>query len=500
MAKLFSLLFLVFALQAFAPVQAADSADTSATLTSTLAPSLPPAAEPPPARVLTLDLTRDANDIWDRIRRGFGMPDLDSPLVAEQQIFYLNRPGFLKQVFSRGGRYLYYIVDELERRGMPTELALLPMVESSYNPLAYSRAHASGLWQFIPSTGRNFNLTQDSWVDERRDVIASTNAALDYLQYIYEMHGDWQLALASYNWGEGAVGRAIQRNRDAGLPAEYSELKMPNETRNYVPKLQAIKNIVAEPELFHLELPYVANEQHFVTLNAPPGIDLATAATFADMSLEEFLALNPGYNRPAITSPGQTLVVPADRASSFEARLGEFALSGKGWRTHDLEPGEKLNTIADRHGLTLAQLMQLNGLASGSRLSAGHTLLVPDGIDPSGALAISRLLPANSRLSSPPAVKLNTSAVPSKKAKTPAKATAKSSKRVSNAAKTPAKTPTRATQPATKSTAKTKPAPTAKSATAKPTTGKSAAAKPAATKPAATKPAKATTKPASAKN
>ncbi|PKO57661.1 MAG: lytic transglycosylase, partial [Betaproteobacteria bacterium HGW-Betaproteobacteria-19] len=165
--------------------------------------------------MLTLDLTRDANDIWDRIRRGYGMPDLDSDLVAEQQLFYLNRPSFLKQVFLRGGRYLYYIVDELERRGMPTELALLPMVESSYNPLAYSRAHASGLWQFIPSTGRHYNLTQDTWVDERRDVIASTNAALDYLQTIYEMHGDWHLALASYNWGEGSVGRALQRNRDA---------------------------------------------------------------------------------------------------------------------------------------------------------------------------------------------------------------------------------------------------------------------------------------------
>ncbi|MBR0565804.1 transglycosylase SLT domain-containing protein [Azoarcus sp. L1K30] len=366
------------------------------------------AAEVAPPRVLTLDLTRNANDIWDRIRRGFGMPDLDSPLVSEQQIFYLNRPGFLKQVFARGGRYLYYIVDELERRGMPTELALLPMVESSYNPLAYSRSHASGLWQFIPSTGRNFNLTQDNWVDERRDVVASTNAALDYLQSIYEMHGDWHLALASYNWGEGAVGRAMQRNRDAGLPVEYSELRMPNETRNYVPKLQAIKNIVAEPELFHIELPYVANEQHFVTLNAPQGIDLGTAASLADMSLEEFLALNPGFNRPAITTPGQTLVVPADRAARFASRLSEFELSGKGWRTHELAPGEKPGAVADRHGLTLAQLLQLNGLSSGSRINPGYTLLVPDGIDPSGALAASRLLPANARLASAPTIKLST--------------------------------------------------------------------------------------------
>ncbi len=233
---------------------------------------------PEAARVLTLDLTRDANDIWDRIRRGFGMPDLDSERVMDQQGFYLNRPRFLKQVFERGGRYLYYIVDELERRGMPTEIALLPMVESSYNPMAYSRAHASGLWQFIPSTGKHYNLTQDPWVDERRDVIASTNAALDYLQRIYEMHGDWHLALASYNWGEGAVQRALKRNAEDGLPLEYKHLRMPDETRNYVPKLQAIKNIVSEPELFHFELPYVANELHFVSVEAPVGVDLATAA------------------------------------------------------------------------------------------------------------------------------------------------------------------------------------------------------------------------------
>jgi membrane-bound lytic murein transglycosylase D len=233
---------------------------------------------------------------------------------------------------------------------------------------------------------------------------------------------------------------------------------MPNETRNYVPKLQAIKNIVAEPELFHLELPYVANEQHFVTLDAPTGIDLATAAAFADMSLEEFLALNPGYNRPAITSPGQTLVVPADRASRFEARLSEFAMSGKGWRTHELEPGEKLDAVANRHGLTVTQLMQLNGLASGSRLSAGQTLLVPDGIDPSGALAIRRLLPGNSRLSSPPAVKLNARTVSGKSGKKSTKKTSRPSKRSNRTAKTPSKP----AQKATSSAAKTKSATTAK--------------------------------------
>ena len=347
-------------------------------------------------RVLTLDLTRDANDIWDRIRRGFGMPELDSELVAEQQLFYLNRPGFLKKVFERGGRYLYHIVDELERRGMPTELALLPMVESSYNPMAYSRARASGLWQFIPSTGRNFNLTQDKWVDERRDVIASTNAALDYLQSIYEMHGDWQLALASYNWGEGAVGRAIQRNIADGLPAEYSHLRMPEETRNYIPKLQALKNIVARPELFAFELPYVPNRRHFVTVDAPPGIDLAAAARLADMPLEEFVALNPGYTRPAVAGDGGSLVVPVDRAEQFRLRLAEEQRSGARWRTHRLKKGETLAAVARKAGLSLAQLRELNGLNARSRVSPGYALLVPDGVDPSGALAAARLVPTRS--------------------------------------------------------------------------------------------------------
>ncbi|WP_425532209.1 transglycosylase SLT domain-containing protein [Aromatoleum anaerobium] len=338
----------------------------------------------PPPRVLTLDLTRDANDIWDRIRRGFGMPDLDSELVAEQQLFYINRPGFLKKVFERGGRYLYHIVDELERRGMPTELALLPMVESSYNPMAYSRSHASGLWQFIPSTGRNYNLTQDAWVDERRDVIASTAAALDYLQAIYDMHGDWHLALASYNWGEGAVGRAIQRNLDAGLPAEYSHLRMPGETRNYVPKLQALKNIVAQPELYRFELPYVPNSPHFVTVDTPATIELATAARLAGMPLDEFLALNPSHNRPAVTE-GSALVVPVDRAEQFQLRLAEHQRNGTQWRTYELQRGETLASVARDFGLSLNQLYQINRLDARSRVSPGYSLLVPEGVDPGTA-------------------------------------------------------------------------------------------------------------------
>jgi membrane-bound lytic murein transglycosylase D len=387
------------------------TADVRPSSTTSLPGAKPPQlAETPEAdRILTLDLTRDANDIWDRIRRGFGMADLDSKRVMDQQSFYLNRPRFLKQVFERGGRYLYYIVDELERRGMPTELALLPMVESSYNPMAYSRAHASGLWQFIPSTGKHYNLTQDHWVDERRDVIASTNAALDYLQRIYEMHGDWHLALASYNWGEGAVQRALKRNAEDGLPLEYEHLRMPDETRNYVPKLQAIKNIVAEPELFHFELPYVANELHFITVEAPIGVDLATAAKLSGMPLDEFLALNPGFNRPAVTTPGQIFIVPTDRAEQLQQGLAKLDEDDGEWRMHVMAAGETLEAVAARHGVSAAELRKLNGLGPGSEPGEGYSLLVPDGVDPDGALEVSSLLPFAAAAARQPGLKLSTS-------------------------------------------------------------------------------------------
>ena len=371
-------------------------------------------------RMPTIDLTESAEDLWDRIRRGFAMPDLDTDLVTEQQIFFLNRPSYLKRVFERGRRYLYHIVGELERRGMPTELALLPMVESAYNPQAYSRAGASGLWQFIPSTGRNYNLTQNAWVDERRDVIASTNAALDYLQTIYEMHGDWQLALASYNWGEGAVGRAIQKNQAAGLPTEYARLNMPNETRNYVPKLQALKNIVAQPELFNFTLPYVANRPYFVTVEMPATLDLATAARLADTSMEEFLALNPSYRKPVMPKGSQSLVIPADKEAVFRANLNDFSPGAPRWKAYEVSAGERIETIAARLGVSVQQLRELNGLSAASRLTEGQTLLVPAGADVGAAMAAARMIPENNipaAAPSPPKAGKKATAKPVREAK-----------------------------------------------------------------------------------
>ena len=173
-----------------------------------------------------IDLTSDSAELFQRMRNGFSMPDINSDLVLYHQQWYMNRPDYLRRMVERSSLYLYYIVDEIEKRGMPMELALLPMVESAYNPMAYSRAKASGLWQFIPSTGKRYKLDQSWWKDERRDIVASTTAALDYLQLIYEMHGDWHLALASYNWGEGAVGRAIEKNRAQNLPTDYLSLTL----------------------------------------------------------------------------------------------------------------------------------------------------------------------------------------------------------------------------------------------------------------------------------
>lgn len=327
-----------------------------------------------------VDLTLPPDDLWERIRKGFGMADLDHPLVAEHQAWYLNRPDYFRRMAERGRRYMFHIVEEIEKRGLPTELALLPMVESAYNPEALSSAKASGLWQFIPSTGKLYGLEQNSLRDDRRDIIASTTAALDYLQKIYEMHGDWHLALASYNWGEGAVGRAVMRNEMAGLPTDYSSLNMPAETRHYVPKLQALKNIIAQPELFGIELETVANEPYFAQVNDAPSMDMATAARLADVPLAEIKALNPQHKRPVIRAGegGAQLVLPADAIDTFMSNLeSRETTTSSSWRTYTLGARETLTTVARRFRVTEWRLRQFNNLAPTVRVGAGTTLLVP---------------------------------------------------------------------------------------------------------------------------
>lgn len=321
------------------------------------------------------------DDLWDRIRAGFAFPELPSPLVAEKERFYLQRPDYLQRMFTRGSRYLHYIVEEVEKRGMPTELALLPFVESAMNPVALSSAKASGLWQFIPSTGRQYALSQNWWVDNRRDVVESTRAALDYLQVVYRMHGnDWFLALASYNWGEGSVKRAVRNNERAGKPTDYLSLRMPTETRHYVPKLIAIKHIIQHADRLGLALPELPNQPYFATIEKSHPIDMALAAEFAGMSEAEFLALNPAHNRPVISaSRNNVLKIPADRVERFKAAVAAHRAARKPfvtWHPHTLQASESIEQVALRSGLSTSELLRANGIAPGTRVLPGTRLLV----------------------------------------------------------------------------------------------------------------------------
>ena len=257
-------------------------------------------------------------NLWDRIRGGFAMDNLNSPLVDRWQTSYLARPQILKGILERSRRYLFHVVEEASRRGMPLELALLPMVESGYNPAALSSAQASGLWQFIPSTARDYKLHLGPDYDARRDIVASTSAALDYLRDLHDLFGDWHLALAAYNWGEKSVARAIEQNAARGRRTDFGSLALPEETRNYVPKLQALKNLIAYPDAFRLELEPIPNEPYFTTVANDRSIDFAVAARLSGVSLQELKGLNPGHNGPAVSKNAATgLVLPVEQAGIF---------------------------------------------------------------------------------------------------------------------------------------------------------------------------------------
>ena len=317
-------------------------------------------------------------DIWERIRRGFAMPDLDNPLVSDREQWYAARPDYLLRMTERSRRYIYYIVEELERRNMPTELALLPFIESAFNPEAVSSAKAAGMWQFMPATGKYFDLKQNMFRDERRDVLESTRAALDYLQKLYDMFDDWHLALAAYNWGEGSVSRALARNKARGLPLTYADLQMPNETRYYVPKLQAVKNIVAQPELFNVRLPLVHNHPFFKSVTIERDIDVTTAARLAEVKLEDFKALNPQMNRPVILAAGTPqILLPWDNASIFESNLQSHANRQLAtWTAWTAPKTMKVDEAARQVDMPPDVLRSINHIPNGMLLKAGSTLLV----------------------------------------------------------------------------------------------------------------------------
>jgi membrane-bound lytic murein transglycosylase D len=366
--------------QVSAPAQQAVPIPIATPLESAKLPPLEPAGEvaEPLRGVHTIDRTAPPDDLWQRVRQGFAMPDLDNEVVGKQLAYYAARPDYLQRIFDRSRIYLYHIVEELEKRNLPTELALLPMVESAFNPMAYSRAHASGLWQFIPGTGKRFELQQNWWYDGRRDIVASTRAALDYLAFLYEMHGDWHLALASYNWGEGAVARAIARNRAAARPTDYWSLSMPPETRNYIPKLQALENIIADPAPLGITLDPIPNQPYFATYTKLRDIDVQLAAKLAEMPVAEFIALNPGFSRPIIrASMTPRIVLPADKVDVFHDNLAKHDKRKLvSWKTYHPKRGETFESIARKAGMTLAQLKEVNGIAPRARAVPG-LLVVP---------------------------------------------------------------------------------------------------------------------------
>jgi len=321
------------------------------------------------------------DDLWQRIKDGYAIPDSSSELIAKHENWYSSRPDYVKRMVERSQKYLFHIVEEVEKRGMPTEIALLPMVESAYNPNAYSTSRASGIWQFIPSTGKHFGLKQNWWVDNRRNVMFATDAALTYLQKLHTMFGAWDLALAAYNAGEGTVGRAIERNRKLGLPTDYESLNLPPETKNYVPKLQAIKNLMTNPGNYGLKIQTISNTAYFTKVSAPAQIDAHLAAKFAEISDEEFLALNPSYNRPIITSNDEKheILLPIFAAQTFRNNLATYDKPLVSWQTYFAKRGERMDKIANKFGIQVAQLRDVNDLPSQNKLRKSSTILVPNG-------------------------------------------------------------------------------------------------------------------------
>jgi membrane-bound lytic murein transglycosylase D len=332
-------------------------ADDSSVAMPTPVPTLAVAAAPTAA-------PNAETDLWQRVRRGFVMQELNSPLVQAQELWYANRPDYINRFVERGSRYMFHIVEEVEKRGLPTEIVLLPIIESAFNPQAYSRANAAGMWQFIPSTGKDFGLKQDWMTDNRRDILLSTNAALDYLTKLYGMFNSWELAFAAYNCGEGCVARAVAYNEKRGLPTDFASLRLPNETKSYVPKLIAVKNIVLSPASYGIDLPAVENRPFFTMVPAPEKIDVSLAAKLAEMDQEAFSQLNPSFSKPVASSGTGYFLVPIEHADVFKFNLDLYRTLNApmvSWTTVSAKRGETVDAVARRHGMTAAYLRATNG-------------------------------------------------------------------------------------------------------------------------------------------
>ena len=351
------------------PVPAEQREPVSVEVTVRLpAEALPAQPEMPPARP----------DMITRMAGAFQMEVDDRREIARQRDWFVRHPDYMVRVFQRSSRYLYHILDELERRQMPMDLALLPIVESAYDPFAYSHGRAAGMWQMIPGTARRFGVRQNWWYDGRRDVLDSTRAALDYLEYLYAEFDDWQLAVAAYNSGEGNVHRAIRRNRNAGKPTDFWHLRLPRETVNYVPKLLALVDIVSRPQKYGLELPQIEDRPYFQVVELDGQMDLALIAELADMDMDELYALNPGFNRWATDPDGpHRAVVPIDRAEQLTAAVSDLPGDARmRWVRYRIRSGDSLIAIAARHDTTPDVLKEVNGLR-GHVIRAGDHLMIP---------------------------------------------------------------------------------------------------------------------------
>lgn len=348
------------------PVPPADAERKSEALAEADAAVPADAPAPPPA------------DVWERIRARMALPELDSPYVAQYERWYADRPEYVQRMVERASLYLFHIVEEVEKRGMPGEIALLPAIESAYKPQAYSRAHAAGLWQFIPSTGRLYGLKQNWWYDGRRDVIAATDAALDYLETLYAEFGDWHLALAAYNAGENRIRRSLAHNKRHGKPLDYQSLHLKRETRRYVPKLIAVANIVRDPQAYGLTLAPVPNEPYFTVVDAREQTDLGIVAELTRTSIDDLYALNPGYRRWA-TVPGgpHRLLVPVHLGDTLTTALAELPAEKRmQWRRYVVQRGDTLGQIARHYGTTVAAIQSTNRLR-GNLIRVGDDLLIP---------------------------------------------------------------------------------------------------------------------------
>ena len=372
------------AASAVAAAAAAAAEQTSAAASAPLPASPAASAVEAPVDPLRPEVTVDLSDrtaqidLWQRVRNGFGIADLDDDFVRRREAYYARQPDYVQRMAERGGRYLFHIVEEVQKRGLPSELALLPFIESAFNPQAMSSARASGMWQFMPATGRDFALRQNVFRDDRRDVLASTRAALDYLTRLHGMFGDWHLALAAYNWGEGSVQRAIKRNQNAGRPTDYASLSMPAETRDYVPKLQAMKNIVANPKNFGLSLPPLQNHPYFLGVPIARDIDVALAARLARLSTADFQALNPQMNKPVILAAGTPQVLlPYDNAAIFVQALAGHHGPLASWTAWVAPRTMKTTQAAQQVGMSDDELRNINNIPPRMLVKAGSTLLVP---------------------------------------------------------------------------------------------------------------------------